>query len=423
MIHKQLKTKILYKLFFSLFIFTTLQFIGCNNETTFLDTNMLDHDAITVRHDTSMTLSSYIIDKESILTGNSFATVSLLGNIVDPLFGNIRADFATQIQTTSLGQDFGEGATPDSLILYLNVSDTYGENNKNQNIKVYQLNNDLDYNDDYYSDTNRHTVYAQDDLISQETRFSGDSLIAVSLSLETANYLMSGDTMLNSLDYFYDYFQGIYCTTDTVDIDGALKTIDLNSTDSKILLYYSNLESDSLGYTFNISSSSGKFNHFTHYYSSTPIDEYLNNDTTSNDSIIYMQGLGGVSSSFNFKEIEDYIGNNQYSINKAELILPVIKDDYFDIYSPPSRLLLYMKNDEENLISINDLSYSSEVFNGYYNSDKSYYSFNISLFFQQIINGEYDTSLYLRMLNYGITPNRVALDPNKAKLKFIYTKY
>jgi len=420
-----IKNKIIHNLLFSLIIFTIFQFTACDNETTFLDTNLLDNDKIEVNHDTSMTLSSYMLNIEAIPTSNSYATKSLLGNIVEPVFGNIRADFVTQLQTTTLGYDFGEEASPDSLVLYLLVSNIYGgENNKNQNIKIYQLTKDISYYDTYYSDTNIDTLYSEDDLISEETKFSGDTLITVTLSLETANYLMSADTMLNSLTYFYDYFKGIYCTTDTVDVDGAIKTIDLTSSNSKVVLYYSNLENDSLDYTFNISTSSGRFNHFTHNYSSTPIDEYLNNDSTTTDSIIYMQGLGGVTNRFNFNEIEDYLSSNQYSVNKAELILPVIKDDDFDIYSPPTRLLLFQLDDDENLISLNDLSYSSDVFDGNYNSDKSHYAFNISLYFQQLINGDYEnSSLYLRMTDYGISPNRVALDPTKAKIKFTYTTH
>ena len=237
-----IKNKIIHNLLFSSFIFTIFLFASCDNETTFIDTNLLANDAIEVNHDTSMTISSYMIDAESILTSNSYATKSLLGNIVDPVFGNIRTDFVTQVQTTTLGYDFGEEASPDSLVLYLMVSNVYGgENNKNQNLKVYQLNNDISYYDTYYSDTNIDTLYSENDLISEETKFLGDTLITVTLSLETANYLMAGDTMLNSLDYFYDYFKGIYCTTDTVDIDGAIKTIDLTSVDSKIVLYYNNI--------------------------------------------------------------------------------------------------------------------------------------------------------------------------------------
>ncbi|MEA3317818.1 MAG: DUF4270 family protein, partial [Bacteroidota bacterium] len=343
MTHKFFKTRVLYNLLFSLFIFITLQFVACDNETKFLDTDMLDHDEIAIKRDTSMSLSAYILSSDSILTGNSYASKSLLGNIVDPVFGNIRADFLTQLQTTSLGQDFGEGASPDSLVLSLVVSDIYGEINKNQNIKVYSLNKDLSYSDTYYSDINIDTLYSEDDLISTETRFFEDSLITVKLSLETASYLMDGDTMLNSLDYFYDYFKGIYCTTDTTDVDGAIKTIDLISSNSNVKLFYHNIESDSLDYTFNISTSSGRFNHYTHSYESAEFSEYVC-DTTYADSLsnkLYMQGLGGVTSRFSFNEIEEYLDDNKYSINKAELILPVIKDKDFDIYSPPSRLLLY----------------------------------------------------------------------------------
>ncbi|MEA3317411.1 MAG: hypothetical protein U9R54_05600, partial [Bacteroidota bacterium] len=65
-----------------------------------------------------------------------------------------------------------------------------------------------------------------------------------------------------------------------------------------------------------------------------------------------------------------------------------------------------------------------DVFNGNYNSEMEYYSFNISLFLQQLVNGDSDkSSLYLRMTNYGISPNRVALKANEAKLKFTYTSH
>ncbi len=405
--------------------FTT--FISCEEEISSLGSEILpESDKISYFYDSTITFSSYLLKNESFSTKT--LSKPTVGYINDPYFGTSSSGFATRYLPTSLSIVFNDEIA-DSSVISLVIDSTYGKTNKTDNYKVYQLNKPLSIDSTYKSDTPLENFYNSDNLISLGSRYEGDTLI-LKLNQEFSQFLLaSSDSLIyyRTVDKFLERYYGIALVAEERDGLGSFVNIDLFNNESKMTLYYGG--EDSLTFNYRFVSSPGlnhhlNFSEYVHNTESAIINNYIDNDSTETDSLIFIQGLGGMSSKIELDNYLELIDDSKYSVINAELIISVHKDDDFETFYPPENLFFLYSDLDSNLYQIEDYATSS-FFQGNYNEDKNHYAFNISKHLKSLLNGDIeDPTLYIRMVNNAIYPHRVILKGNEnIKLKITYTKH
>lgn len=370
-----------------------------------------------------------VIEKESIksytLTDEKQRTdepaYNLLGTYNDPVFGKTTADFACQFRLSSY-PDFSKDAQPDSLVLYLLYMQVYGDVVTPQNLKVYELNTDLQLDNKYYQDIDLKGITNQIAIGDENylPKFKLDSLtntygstkanpkdtviqeIAIKLDLALANRLMALDSLtLSDNDLFLKAFKGLYVESGDLNQGGALMRIYTLATGSKMILHYHNSAEDSLRFSYGINESAARISRFSHDYSQTTFAANLDKENIQ-DSLIYLQTTGGLRSKILIPELESWqtlipeqpSGSEKIVINQAELIFQV-DSAYSDTTTliPPNQIVLSALDKDGKEYLPSDVAFSSLYYGGTYNSSDKTYRFNIAKHMQDVLNKKVD--------NYG----------------------
>lgn len=363
-----------------------------------------------------------VIEKETIrsftLTDEKQRTdepsYNLLGTFNDPVFGKTTADFACQFRLSSY-PDFSKDAQPDSLVLYLLYMEMYGDTVTPQNLKVYELNTDLQLDNKYYQDINLKGMTNQIAIGDQSylPKFKLDSLtntyrstkanpkdtviqeIAIKLDLALANKLMALDSLtLSDNDLFLKAFKGLYVEAGNLNQGGTLMRIYTLATGSKMILHYHNSAEDSLSFSFGINESAARISRFAHDYSNTAFAANLDKEDVQ-DSLIYLQTTGGLRSKILIPELESWktlipeqpTGSEKIAINQAELIFQV-DSAYSDTTTliPPNQIVLSALDKDGKEYLPSDVAFSSLYYGGTYNSSDKTYRFNIAKHMQDVLD-------------------------------------
>ena len=170
-----------------------------------------------------------------------------------------------------------------------------------------------------------------------------------------------------------------------------------------------------------------RINLFQHDYFSS--DFYSNlNDTTQQDSVIYLQASGGVQANIKIPFLRNFRDLGNIAINEASLILKVDSTDItFADYEVPAKFLLYYSDEEKINRFLPDYYISPDYYGGKYNLKDNTISFTITQFIQQYVNRFVNINeLYLIAGNNSHTANRVVLTSGKHSnpltLRITYTK-
>jgi hypothetical protein len=398
-------------------------------------------DKLDVIYCDTISLVTYSALEDSIRTDET--SYNLLGSYSDPVFGKHTASFYTQIRLSSNAPSFGDSATVDSLVLSLGYADYYGDTLSPQSIKVYRLAEDIYKDSSYYS--NRE-LKITGELLGSKTFYptptdsvyvGGDTLKAqlrIRLNNNLGNDFLSlaGSTQLSDNSNFLEYFKGLYVTSVPVSSTGCIMSFNLLSYLSSVTLYYKNADNDSLKYIFVINENCARFNHFNHskyWYADPYLRSEIYGDTLKGDSILYLQGIGGLKVRIQYPYLTDLAKNGKIAINKAELIIPVDDDDMtLDNYDPPDRLALLEEKDG-NIRFLLDQYEGAAYYNGYYDETGKQYRFNIARHVQQVVDGIKENlglSLVVYTTERPIKANRVVLKGSKRtenlRLLVTYTK-
>lgn len=401
------------------------------------------NDRIPLYHTDTIQIYAYVVSEDSLTSYSN--SLNLAGSYFDPVFGVASASFLTHYRLSTNNVVFdktGDGSlTADSIVLYLDISEIYGHSSDILNLSVYKLNNDIYKDTAYYSDIDINNYCdLVNDLIGTKSfipaNFS-DSTISITLNTNFAEEILFADTSnLTNNDAFLSMFKGLYVKSDDAVTSGTgnIVSFDLLSDNSKLILYYHDSQDDSLSYTFVINNNCARINAFSHDYSSSQIQPAIDNPAYQ-DSILYLQGLGGVKTKITFTNIDSWqkmAAENHVAITKAELIVPIETDDATaSTYPKPERLTVRaIKDNGSQELIIDDPIYnqSYSYFNGYIDSVNNTYNMVITRYFQYLLQGEYsDHGLYIIPYNKRIEPNRVIIgntnNSNKLKLVITYTKF
>ena len=382
---------------------------------------------------------AYTVSEDSLTSYSN--SLSIAGSYYDPIFGLASASFMTHFRLSTNNVVFDKtndgSLTADSIVLYLYISETYANSSYEQHVHVYKLNQDIYKDSSYYSDVdiNQYCDVANDEIGYRSfIPDNVDSIISITLDQTFAQEILFADTSdLVDNEAFLKTFKGLYISTEDASASGTggIVYYDLLSDDSQVILYYHDSDDDSLTYSFVLNNNCARINAFKHDYSSSPIASAVDNPSYQ-DSILYLQGLGGVKTKIFFPNISSWRNISNITINKAELVVPIETDDATaSVYPKPERLTVRALKETGGTELIIDDPYYNEsysYFNGYIDSTNNTYNMIITRYFQYLLQGQYsDYGLYIIPYNKRIEANRVIIgstsNSNKLRLIVTYTKF
>ncbi|MEM9919709.1 MAG: DUF4270 family protein [Bacteroidota bacterium] len=431
--------------------------LGSCTESSPLGAELVDQDKNQVEFQDTVTIEASTVDEGIIRTYSPDQTLQLttymFGNLVDPIFGSIDASFYSQFRYSTAGapsfQD--DGITLDSLVLMLEYDSSafYGNVESLWNIEVYELSETMDPDATYYSDQAFATVpspiggaynFMPNYTDSIEIIRGGDTTTFIPhLRIRLDDVVGQRLLDIDSVDYadinlFLDQFKGINVRT-TSPSEGLL-AFSLNTSTTRMALYYSVNDTTKRSYTFDITGGSAKSAKFEHQYEAGIVF----NDKTQGDSLLFIQGLAGPLAKLEFPHIQNL---QNVIINKAELefTLAVLPDDDIDLFPPSPQLILVEQNDDDEYVLTEDVAKSvtpqnrldTEAFGGDLQSTTTsdgttilQYKMNMAARLQDMIDGSVTTPIFVRSFTKPTNGSRVVLyGPGHSqfplKLNLIYT--
>ncbi|MBP7183988.1 MAG: DUF4270 domain-containing protein [Saprospiraceae bacterium] len=351
----------------------------------------------------------------------------LLGNYLDPTFGSTRSSIYTQFGLNTFNPDFTD-AILDSVVLKLSYDTLgfYGDTLRTFSINVYQLSEDMDNTQTYYSNQTFGyfpTPIGQkyNILATPKTNISGliegvDTItqaphLRVKLDNSFGQYIMNLDSAsLSTTNNFIQKMKGLYLTVGTPS--GVMVGTSLLSSLTGITLYYRQNDIAKT-YKLSVSSTRARVMNFQNNYTGTATGNALQN-TTLTDSLLYLQGTEGTFIKVKIPDIRN-LANKGYIVNKALLSFTAKSPENTEKYHVIKRLLASIKT-TDGLKIIDDLNLAStislSIFGGTATSatkgsDNVYeYEMNISNHIQSMIDGSESDELYITAASRLSTASR-----------------
>lgn len=431
------------KVFFlsATFLFAAFLIVSCKKKETELGQNTINQNDILNSGIDTFTLQTFTIREDSVISSNP--AFALLGSYNDPVFGNTKAEFYTQLRLEGFNPDFGDlsGVAIDSFVLGIEYSGVYGKSG-DQVIEVFEINDMNDFYDTttYYSfstlqhdptplvldplgsvtlnmDVNATTVIGTDTI---------DAQLRIPLDTNKARLIMNesaiNPTAFSSNEEFASYFKGLYVRTNNplqASGDGGVFYFNLNDAFSKATIYYTQ-DGTQKTFDFLINTNAALFNHVEVDTSSPTSVNQVINDTISGQTEYYAQAFGS-RAVIKIPGL-DNIPDNAV-IHKAILNLPVQHQTGVE-YVPAGAI--------SNAALINGRISLYDPLNqlATYDSFKKQYSINIRAYVQGVITGEIpNTQLILSPIAFSNSADRIIFNGpmtgNKEKptLTILYTLF
>lgn len=381
----------------------------------------------------TLTLNTYLEKTDSVFSLNRVQ--HLVGSFNDPVFGYSKAGFAVRFDmSATLSNGFENVVKVDSAILTLNIANTYGYVNTEQNMLVYELNENFNSFDDTvgYSNllmTDKYYIPAiADTSYYIETKNDTIQDLKIKLSKSFAEKIIYAESSnFQDNEAFQDFFKGLYisCNTQLANNIGGIISIDLSAVSEMMLYYTISTDTTNAPQTFSFKPFAGSVNIFEHGEYPSNIQAAID-DTP--DSILYMQAMGGLHTIIEMPDLSYINETGTHSINRAELLIPVeshIDTDINSVFTIPQSLAMYVRVDDD----INDFvidAKSGTVFNKGLNNNC--YKYNIPLYSQQLLENATTNNkliLYPEDSPIGLNPYRFILKNTQQqpiKLIVVYTK-
>lgn len=421
--------------FFILFLF----FLGaCEKEPSEIGLNFKAHEKLNIFYSDTLTISAFTYSLDS--TRSDETPYSLAGVVDDMVFGTSEATFIAQLRLPEVLYP-GENIVVDSVILFL-LSDSlymYGDPLTELNLKVYELEKRLYLDSTYYSNLDVSDSISLD-IKGSKNFFATDSIVEIHLDNSLGEKILSDTNALKTQEDFLNLFKGFYIeANDIISGDGVISSFNILDYRSRMLLYFSNSEEDSLSFTFIFNESSVRVNLFEHDKSTADPSYKINHiDDDVQDTVIYIQGMAGVYSKITLPYLKNWVDSMPLAVNKAEFIIPLSIDDPTASNVPPPRNFELLYKDEEGVFNtILDSYYSLDYFGGVLEEDDEFIRFTVTSHVQEYLEelSRGDTlaltslknEFYLRVQNPSFVSNRIILTSptnvlNKMRFKLIYTK-
>lgn len=428
-----------------LFLVSALLLTQCKDDNNELGLDIQPpYDKLDVYSSDTTRIIAYSQLVDSVKTDET--SLTLLGSMVDPVFGRSTASFYTQLRLSETAHDFGTLPYPDSLVLTLDYDSFYGDSTSALTVKVFELDAPILIDTTYYS---HQTLATKTTLLGQKTfvpAYSDSIVIGTDtlaphlrirlsdLGLNLAIKLLTApsDSMDNNTS-FLNYFYGLYVTVEDANAGGQIMYLDLLSTLSEMQLYYHNSNEDSLQFDYLINSNCGRFGSFTHDYSLGDAafkSQVIDKDTTLGNSQCYIQALGGVKTFVRFPDIKDYYANGKIALNEARFFLSCSETD--PALDKATTLVMVKRTEDGSYDILDDQLDGAGYFGGYYDDELDGYWFRITSTIQELMKSEdtdYGFEIYLsggavnaqRVLLDGTAPQSPVPAEDRMRLVVTYT--
>lgn len=343
----------------------------------------------------------------------------------DPVFGKVSADVGFPFLMENVGENFGEGATVDSLVLFLKYQTKKGSSDHPVGFELYELSEGMNDTLDYYSDFSFNGKYHSAPIA--EGLFNpavSDSFLSIRITdADLISKLISLDSVdMVSDSTFWTHFKGFYMKP--VPLSGNGQMYYLSFFISEMDMFYHNDAADSLFFRY-LCYPYASVSSISHDYSGSFVGSVIS-EGLSNDFLFLGASVGPVAS-FRFpdpglKDWFDQITENQQKVvafNKVELDLFSASGQ--NVKDIPKSLYLMNKNEEGSYSSIDYLIPAT------YNKDKGCYTFDITVFIQDHIKSYYAGELTYPDLvlvagENTYTPYQVIIDNRKTKIRTIFSQ-
>jgi hypothetical protein len=380
-------------------------------------------------------LETFSISVDSVQSKNP--RFNLLGKYNDPEVGVVQAAFYTQLSLSIFEPDFGDLNTikMDSAVIAFRYGGYYGDPSEHI-FEVYELDEDLDEDEDYYSfstlqtkstnlvpmDNNQgifkptpleNSVVGNDTVLPQ-LRIPIDTTFAKNL-MELASNSVSNDE-------FKQLFKGLHLKVNTPPMpQGKGSVFYLESTNpiSKLSIYYRTDDTVTNVFDILITNPDVDFNAMTFDKSGTPLEQVIN-DTLPGLQSFYAQAFQA-RGKVKFEGVSNI--PQTAIVHSARLILPVSYFAGSDLY-PSTEVAIAAKlfEDNDQLFVIQNLVTYNQQFRAYILDLREYV--------QRIINKEIiNDGIVISPRLFNTTTERIifngplTINKTKPKLDIVYTVF
>ncbi len=356
----------------------------------------------------TLTLKAMTVPDDSLAM--SLGATNILGVVNDPVFGKTRAGIYTETRLPMNNLSLGDRPVLDSIHLVLvHTGDYYGRLQDFQNIKVYELAENFPEQDTLYSNIEiPHTSVllnkerdghfirpAPEDSVLVDSVLQPPQIrIPLSDSFGRKFINASGTYAFENVPGYLEAFKGLYIVPDE-DIEGmgSMFTIDMLHVLSSIELYFHN-EGDTVGsrVRFPVNEFAKRATAVTHFGYENAHEslrrQVFDLDQTVADSLLFVQSMGVTRVDIQIPFLQEIADTPKLLINKAELVFP-IAEGFSTEELPASNdlLLLRIDKDEKDLFLLDDFRIGRDYFGGMLSADETRYTFNITQYFQQVMDG------------------------------------
>ena len=431
------------------FFITVFLFSQCKNDELVGLEVQPDETQVGLLSTDTTTLRLTTVRDDSIPT--DIFTTALLGSYVDPVFGYTASSIFTNFRLEQFDPSFTDNPNLelDSAVLSFFITDAYYDLSNpdlaNQSFKVYELQEPIDEEGDYFSNS---PIPAGLNLIGEANDIpieiqDSDSVeilgqleprqIRIRLdSTRMAQLLLDGQNAFNSNEALEDAFKGILVVPDNqgqATNEGAILRLGMVSNFSKITFFFATDVDTIETFDLLINQESDFYSVFEHDYSGSQVELALDNPSASSENV-YVQNLQGTAVRIELPFLEEWSKKGNILINQALLEIPIDQGLSGD-FDKNERMLVLVDSLGKNIFPV-DFDEGSSHFDGEINESEDKYEINITRHIQQTIldyqsglNTNYD--LLLVGSRSGSVPQRTVLkglNPatgNRLKLKITYT--
>lgn len=404
---------------------------SCKKPGEDLGLDVLPGEPLGIATDTALIHAFTYVDSAVQTSG---LTRNLVGSYIDPDFGLLKASLVAQVRLTAnnigQGQD-NSGLVADSIVLSLafeTPSSHYGNLNP-QRFVVQELAEDLSVESVYHSDDQPEVIVT--DLVGLHggeitpdplsTPVVGDDTLGpqvrIPLRLGLAERFLGAFGTADLLDNtaFLAFFKGIKVSVENgpqPPYQGGVLHINTTSSASKITVYYRDqLNAPDVPRTLDLVMTSSSVRYTVVERDRTlAMNAGLENAIAQPEAAagsIYLQTLGGYRVALRFPELMSFREPGK-ALSKAELVVP-IQGSYYPYYTPPSLLFLFRNNNGSDVFLPDQLGGITGI-GGELKLSEGGYSFNITRYVQQVLNGELpNEGIELVAGGTGVTASRAIL--------------
>ena len=415
--------------------------VSCEEEPAKIGRKILPgSDFVNIESTDTVTVRSYTMLSDSIQSDNP--ATSYLGQLYDPYFGTISAQFVSQLR---LGSDWNyANYVIDSIKLYLEFKTVTGNVDKPQYLSFSRIAKQIYTNEVYYSNE-----------VVPLTGFRIENIPLTGLKADTINNLeldiplVFGDTVTSDTSMlfhhstkpdFRSYFKGLlFEITSPEEPVFVSLSIDPPGAYETYMNYFIIYLHDDVGtpreypLILDAFSRNAAFNIFKHDYSTAQPDKKIKhiNDGYA-DTLTYVQIMNGLNTRIMIPGLSDIKNDptmKNVSVNRARIILPVQYDNV--LYKPstlPGQIYLRYITSYGNKYIVPDYSISPSFFDGKPDTINNVYNINIATWMQKYLENKSDTlTTNFEVFLVPSSSNNVILKANKShtpvKFEFTYTKF